>query len=497
MTDRLILGNSRILQRVIETYEAQPGTLRIGTENERLASRLHESGYHVETVSLTDSDALKQFGERDIVFLISGGQLETQTVAEAVRASFPDAYLLVYDSEHDPTEQRELEEIVDSICSPREEIAEYVLSRSGETGWRLRQLWAILRETERLAVLTHDNPDPDAIASGVALARIAEWFGCESTVCYYGNITHQENRAFVNVLDLDLRRLEPDDDVTAFDSIALVDHSRPGVNDQLPEETAIDIVVDHHPPRLPVDARFVDLRSDVGATSTLLAGYFTYLGIPVDEDIATALLFGIHVDTNSFSREVSETDFEAAAMLVESANLSVFERIESPSISGRTLDTIARAFKNRRRDGDVVLSSVGKLSERDALSQAADKLLTLEEIQTTLVYGIAEGTIYISARSRDPDIDIGEVLREAFDRVGSAGGHADMAGGQLPLGILESVADDDRSLEQIVESVIGDRFLDVIKSSPTTSTKATYAPTFEPGEEFVVNPSSEPSEDSN
>ena len=338
----------------------------------------------------------------------------------------------------------------------------------------MRQLQRILRDIDRLAVVTHDNPDPDALASALALGRLAESAGCVVDVCYYGEITHQENRAFVNVLEMDLRNLDSEDDLSEFDGIALVDHSRPSVNDQLPSDVAVDIVIDHHPPRSPVDARFVDLRSDVGATSTLLVDYLDRFNISFDGPIATALLFGIHIDTDGFSREIAQEDFAAAARLVPNVDFGMLERIESPSISPRTFETIADAISNRRVEGSVLLSCVGDLAERDALAQAADRLLNMDGITTVLVYGIKDGQIFISARARGTDIDLGEALREAFGQIGSAGGHVDMAGAQIELGVLGEAKQSD-SLVGIVEEMVAARFLDVVESEISSVSQSPYA----------------------
>jgi nanoRNase/pAp phosphatase (c-di-AMP/oligoRNAs hydrolase) len=267
----------------------------------------------------------------------------------------------------------------------------------------------------------------------VALQRLAESFGVTAEVCYYGRITHQENRAFVNLLEFDLTRLDDGADLSPYGSFALVDHSQPGVNDQLPAETVVDIVIDHHPPRAPIDARFVDLRSELGATSTLMAEYLRKFGLTPDVAVATGLLFGIRVDTDDFSRETAVGDFEAAAYLLPWADVGALERIESPSISGETFEVIAAAISNREERGSVVTTYVGEIQDRDALAQAADRLLMMEGVSTTVVYGVMDGVIYVSGRARGTGLDLGETLRDAFDQIGSAGGHADMAGAQIQM----------------------------------------------------------------
>ncbi|MFC7058238.1 DHH family phosphoesterase [Halovenus salina] len=473
MVDRLVLGSGTLLQRVVGALRDQSGSVRVVTDDESLATALRNEGTVVEARDPADASALDGLSA-EMVVVIEETHAATVETVRAARRAFPETYLLAYAAGDAPTADEVLRTVADRVANPYRQAASYVLDRTGGAGQRLHQLKRVFRSIDRLAVVSHDNPDPDAIASGTALARLAESAGCTAQVCYHGEITHQENRAFVNVLDLELRQLDPDEGFAEFDGIALVDHARPSVNNQLPANHDIDIVIDHHPPRAPVDARFVDLRSGVGATSTLLVDYLDLFGVEVDTTVATALLFGIHVDTKGFSREVSPADFEAASAVLPAADLGVLERIESPSVSATTLEITARAIQDRRVDGQVLMSCVGDLAERDALAQAADRLLTIDDVTATLVYGVKDGTIYASARSHGVDVDIGETVREAFDQIGSAGGHVDMAGAQIPLGILDAVEEQEASLTAVIEDIIEERFLDAIAATTTLRTQSVH-----------------------
>jgi nanoRNase/pAp phosphatase (c-di-AMP/oligoRNAs hydrolase) len=485
MTSRLVLGSHDLVTTIARSVADQPGSVSVGTDDQHLVTTLREDDISATKLDPSAGDDLTEFSP-DIVFIVEPTQAANLAVARAARRTHPDAYLLAYTGDDAIDHGDALSSVVNSALDPGREVASHVMNRIGDEGGRMRQLRQVLRDIDRLAVVTHDNPDPDAIASGIALAEVAQATGCEVDVCYYGEITHQENRAFVNVLNLELRNFDPDEDISEFDGLALVDHTRPGVNDQLPEDTPIDIVIDHHPPRSPVDARFVDLRSAVGATSTLLVGYLDQFGIELDETVATALLFGIHVDTDSFTREISQEDFEAASKLVSTANLGVLERIESPSISPVTFGTIASAIRNRRVEGQVLLSCVGQLSDRDALAQAADRLLRLDGVATTMVYGISDGTIFVSARSQGTDLDLGETLRDAFGQIGSAGGHVDMAGAQITLGVLDAVEEREESLTEIVEEIIAHRFLDAVEANTPHPETGVYAAEPDDSVEYLV-----------
>ena len=493
---RLVLGSGTLGTTVAEALDDRPGGVTVVTNDENRARTLRESGIDVTEVDPTDPAALGAVSEApDLVAVLDDDGATNLGAARAAREAFPDAHLVCYTGSETAVASTDLEHLADEVLDPTAIFAGALLERVGTEGVRQRQLLATLRGIDSLAIVTHENPDPDAIASAIALSRLAENAGCTAEVCYFGEITHQENRAFVNLLDFDLRRLEPEDDLDVYDGFALVDHSRPGVNDGLPPDLDIDVVIDHHPPRAPIEADFVDLRSDVGATSTLLVEYLQHFAADIAEDVATGLLFGIRVDTQEFSREVSPADFEAAATLLPHADIGTLERIESPSISGETLSTIARAITNRQREGRILLSCVGRLSDRDALAQAADRLLELEGVDTTVVYGFREGTIYVSARTRGSDIDIGETLRDAFGQIGSAGGHADMAGAQITLGVLEAVEDRDEGLAAIVEGVVSDRFLEALETRADQSIAGIHAHHAGAADEYLVPAEERPAAD--
>lgn len=465
MDGRLMLGCGQVGREVVQ--ELAVPWLVIETEPERVEI-LRESHIDAELGDPSDPDLLRSHGPADVVFVASDDPGANLAAAKTAAEVFPEAMLTVYTGMNgDEATRSAFADLDATIVDPGAAIATTLRENlAGEEGKRLAGLMRTLRGIEgHLGVFTHDNPDPDAIGSAIALRDLARYMGIDADAYFFGQITHQENRALVNLLDLQLENLGDDEfEPVAFDAIALVDHSRPGVNDQLPVDTPIDIVIDHHPPRDTVAATFVDRRSDVGATSTLLADYFRRLGIPVSPRVATALLFGIRVDTKDFGREITESDFEAAAFLFPFADEVVLERIESPSVSGPTLDIIADAIRNRIQHDSIVLSAIGTIANRDSLAQAADHLLGMEGVDTTVVYGIMDGTVYVSARTRGTDLDIGETMRQAFDRIGSAGGHTDMAGAQIPLGILGDLNDeeDDVQLETVVEEVITNRFFEVV-----------------------------------
>ncbi|ELY52321.1 DHH family phosphoesterase [Natronococcus jeotgali] len=472
MVFRLVLGCGTVGRQTIGRLPECDDRLLVVTEDEQIVETLRDRSVPAREADPTDPGVLEGV-ERPALVFVAGDRTDRNRIAlERARERFPSATIVAYlGGKPTPEDRAAFDELADRVVDPERALGGAVLeattSPAADAAIRLRQ--RLLQIDGRLAVMMHDNPDPDAIASAVALAEIAESVGVPADPCYFGQISHQENRAMVNVLGLDLRNLEPGATLEEYDAVALVDHSRPGVNDQLSEDRHVDIVIDHHPPRGPVPSDYVDLREHAGATSTVLTEYLEQFGPGFDRATATALLYGIRVDTDEFTREASSADFEAAATLWSHVDTDVLRRIERPSLEGETLDTIARAIKNREQRGPVAVASAGRIGDRDALPQAADRLLTMEGVDTSLVFGFIDEMVFVSARSRAGDVDLGEVVRDAFDRIGSAGGHADMAGAQLEIGIL-GAADDEQvdSIVSVVEEVITDRFFEAIESQPGT-----------------------------
>jgi len=304
-----------------------------------------------------------------------------------------------------------------------------------------------LADREEIAILMHPDPDADAMAAAIGVATIARQVGCRPTIQYTGEIRHQENRAFHTVLDLDLDRVDHVTDLAA-EAVVLVDHNTPrgfaGAAGVLPFA-----VVDHHPG----DGRgemFTDVRTDYGATASIVAEYLRDIGakpVPPDlhesevgarytvpSDVATGLLYGILADTGRLTTGASAADFSAAGFLYPGVDDDTLDRIANPQVSGETLEVKARAIAGRRVRGSFAVSDVGTVSNTAAIPQAADELVTLEGVTAVVVVGECDGTVHLSGRSRDDRVHMGRALESVVDGLpdASAGGHARMGGGQLP-----------------------------------------------------------------
>jgi nanoRNase/pAp phosphatase (c-di-AMP/oligoRNAs hydrolase) len=323
-------------------------------------------------------------------------------------------------------------------------------------GAKTEALVECLQSTNTLSIICHDNPDPDTLASALALGRIGAHVGVESIQKFYrGDISHQQNRAFVNLLDIELDTYDADD-IGSMECIALVDSAGPGKNNGIDEEVTVDLVIDHHVANTP-DGPFRDIREEYSSTTEILVEYLHALDIRPQPRLATAMQFAIRQDTDEYLRQASSNMHEQAQYLHEFTDMELLRKMAKPPVSETTLDALGTAIATRTVRSSYLIANVGRITERDAVPQATDYLLQLEGVETVLVFGINGRKIHVSARSKDPRVQLGELLEEIFGDVGSAGGHDGMAAAQLPLGIFGDVSEFEDDLIRIADNLIEQR----------------------------------------
>ena len=430
---------------------------------------LKEQNLNAMLGDIGDADVLAELDLRNIesIFIVSSDIEANKKALAFIKKAAPDVQVVARASNYQQKEEMEAagaDLVVLPSSLPLKAIASAIVQyiekiTSVKLAQELKKLIHTVGEG-KLAIVVHDNPDPDAISSAMGLKEIASSVGVKAEILYRGKIGHHENKAFVNLLDIELDQSK-DFSASDYKKIALIECSSPGVNNLLPQSTQVSIVIDHHQANVDeVKAEYVDIRPNIGATATIMTKYLQELEIPVKTELATALLYGIKVDTDDFRRNTDPADLTAAAYLSPLANHDILSRIETPSRAIEEIDVLGEAIKNRQIKGSYLISNVGTIQNRDALAQAADYLLTLEGITTTLVFGLGEDRIYISGRSRDDRVNIGKVMQDAFGE-DKAGGHATLAGAQIPLGVFSGTKDK-QTLLKLAEEAVVKRFLSVV-----------------------------------
>lgn len=324
-----------------------------------------------------------------------------------------------------------------------------------------QRLCNILENQDQLYIACHLDPDPDAIASAAGLRKIAKHTGVSNVkIVYGGEISHQENRAMINLLDIEMKSYE-DASLSDKDQVVLVDHSSPAQNSPIPTEVMPLIVIDHHS-QSDVKGDYVEQLPHIGATATVIGTHLQNLSISSTERIATALYFAIYTETRGFTRGITPAEHEIAARLSEKVDYGLVRQIQGTEFTQETLDGINVAITNREIRGSCLVSFTELCDERDVLPQAADYLLRLEGVTTSVVFGVVNETVQVSARTTNGNLDIGKVLHEALNDIGSAGGHDYMAGGEIPLGIFaEEIQHDDQV--NLIDDVLRSRIFGALE----------------------------------
>jgi nanoRNase/pAp phosphatase (c-di-AMP/oligoRNAs hydrolase) len=457
MSKYAILGCGSVGHAVAEELVAQGKDVLIVDKDEGRVEALRDQDLNAQCADIREKHVVDEVSDQDVVLIMSSDVEANKAAVEHIRERDEEQFLVVRAS--DPVSGDELTELgADVVINPSSVIADAAMRslESGELEYKASKLGEVLSDTkERVAILTHASPDPDAIASAAALQAIAATLDVEADICYLGDIGHQENRAFVNLLGIELLNWTDVEDHDEYDTIALVDHAKSGESYDL--DLDVDIFIDHYEPEAEYDASFVDIRPAMSSTSTILTKYIQEFDMNVDEAVATALLYGIREETLDFKRDTTPADLTAAAYLYPFANHDLLEQVESPSMSPETLDVLAEAIQSREVQGSHLVSNAGFVRDRDALAQAAQHLLNLEGITTTAVFGIGEDRIYLAARSKDIRMNIGKMLSDAYGDIGEAAGHSTQASAEIPLGIFTGIEtnDDNRdTLLQLTEEAV-------------------------------------------
>lgn len=313
---------------------------------------------------------------------------------------------------------------------------------------------------DRQLILLQDFPDPDALSCAWTYKLIAEQYNIRCDIVYAGTLSHQENIALVRLTGLPVQRwayqVAKEKDLSIYHGCVFIDNQ--GTTTQLADlvrqlNMPIVAVIDHHTCQGDLKSEFDDIRSQTRATATILTQYLQAGLLKFDSSngehikCATALMHGLRSDTNRLM-QAQEDDFLAAAYLSRFYDSQLLNAILQSSRSKRVMDVIERSLRNRILQNNFSIAGVGYLryDDRDAIPQAADFLVTEENVHTAVVYGIVHdededleiviGSLRTNKLTLDPD----EFIKEAFGQDNQGrffGGGRSMAGGfEIPMGFL-------------------------------------------------------------
>jgi nanoRNase/pAp phosphatase (c-di-AMP/oligoRNAs hydrolase) len=332
---------------------------------------------------------------------------------------------------------------------------------------RLERLMKAFMRAKKVCVIIYANPDPDALASALALKKILETKKRAVSIGYTGAIGRPENACMIRQLKIPAFPVS-EEEAARYDVIAIVDSQPQFFTDfDLPR---CDIVIDHHPLTHKITAEFADIRPNYLSTSSIMTEYLRAAGVRLTKSLASALFYGIRTDTRHFMGDMSHGDLEAIRWLGVKADRDIVKQIEFSQFSPEGLDYFSIALVRRRFLNGVMFSHLGPVPFFDVCVQVADFFIRVENVSWALVTGVVGDALVVVFRNDGIKKDAGYLARTAFGEIGSAGGHKSMGRAEirqsaLPRGLLLS---DNRGVEEFVLgslAKIDPVFLPLLKSA--------------------------------
>jgi nanoRNase/pAp phosphatase (c-di-AMP/oligoRNAs hydrolase) len=401
-------------------------------ESRPLARRLHDAGIEV---TAGDPRRVDTYLKADVspntcCIIEDNGRRSIKKVVEAVRDAGGTLVYVLHTGKRGANVRMDGDDEVTHLS-----VAELLrptlvteLSRS-MTRARVQQYQRYFADADRVLILLHNDPDPDALASGLALRNLLRRTKTTAIIGAMQGVTRPENLRMANMLDIHVEQITPAS-FAGFERIATVDvqpHYFGGMLDRA------DLVIDHHPEQPGYSAVFKDIRADYGSTSTILTEHLRAVDVNISERTATAMLYAIKSDTLFFARHTNRVDLEAFTFLYPLADAALIRKMEGAEITLERLEYVTRASQHGILRDQVFTAFVGEAPREDFIPYTADFFLQLEDVKWTILAGVVGQTLIVSVRNLGYSRNAGEFVKRWFADIGSAGGHRAMAKAVVPV----------------------------------------------------------------
>lgn len=291
--------------------------------------------------------------------------------------------------------------------------------------------------TEKDNALIVISADPDAIASAMAVKRLL-WGRVNSiTISNINIIKRPDNLAMIRLLGANLVHINQIDG-KKYSRFIIVD-SQPNHNDAF-SKFKFDVIIDHHS-ETNYEAEFKDIRPKYGATASILTEYLRAARIKPSYKLATALYYAIKADTSDFERKALVEDVKAFQFLFRHVNINIAKKIEQAELNLGFLKYFKHALENMRKRKGKIFVHAGQVVNPDICVLLADFFMKVSHIKWSIVSGIYNDIFVIILRNDGLRKNAGNVAKEAFGHIGSAGGHKSMARAELPVSALKDHLD--------------------------------------------------------
>jgi nanoRNase/pAp phosphatase (c-di-AMP/oligoRNAs hydrolase) len=340
--------------------------------------------------------------------------------------SVPIVVLITNDREVPPLHQVNISYLYINDQLRKEISKEWLYIRNREWTHKILEL---TKGAEHILILTQHDPDPDALASGIALRTLLGRNRVTAPIGSFGKVTRSENLNMIRLLDIHCNTIDQQS-LSNYAMLAMVDVQPPYFGENV---LKADIIFDHHPQVARYECSFKDIRVQYGATSTILSEYFVSNDIKINQRLATALLYGIKSDTFMLDREVNPADIDAFTYLYPIANHNLIRRMDHPSLNPEEVSSYIKVLREQKLIDKVLFSHLGLVKQEDIIPRLADFCLQVGGAEWSVISGLFQKNLVISVRNVGYVKNAGEVVKKIFQDSSIAGGHRTMAKVVMPL----------------------------------------------------------------
>ncbi|MFA5321115.1 MAG: DHH family phosphoesterase [Smithella sp.] len=318
-----------------------------------------------------------------------------------------------------------------------------------ETAMNFKKLMEIVQPDDSLLLIMHGSPDPDAIASAMALREIIQKTKGLSKSAFVSTepLIRQQNIEFVSSLHLYIQLINQID-IESFRLIAVLD-AQPSFFSKSFNFIKPQIVFDHHPYEGQWSAELADIRPHYGALSSILTEYLVYSRVKITRNLHTALLYGIKTDTDNFNRSTIIEDISAYNYHTKYANMQFIRRIELNQTPDCFLKYFNYAYHHMNNFRGRRVCFLGEVESADVCVQVADFYLRLIGTYYVVVAGIIGDRLVIIFRGDGYRQNCGDMAQRAFGLIGKGGGHKSAARMEIDLDLLKENLNDDLSQRNV------------------------------------------------
>ncbi len=296
---------------------------------------------------------------------------------------------------------------------------------------KLRRFYDQFSSNDHVLILI--DADPDAIAGAMAVKRLLWRKVASVDISNINIIKRPDNLAMIRLLGVNLTHISKIDKA-GFNRFVILD-SQPEHNDAFSGINP-DVIIDHHP-ETDAHASFMDIRPQYGAVASILTEYLRAARIKPSSKLATGLFFAIKTDTDNFVRQTSSEDVRAFQFLYNHANIHLARKIEQTEMRFDFLKYFKIALENMRRRRDRVFVHLGPVVNPDVCVLIADFFMKVNFVRWSIISGICNKKLTVVFRNDGLRKNAGDVAKQSFGRIGSAGGHKNMARAEIPIAVLE------------------------------------------------------------